>query len=76
MGEYACYALNYVTVPLYDTLGDDAIVHICNQTEMKVAIVSVQKVNQNLISFFVMIAIRLECCCECWIGWRRFELWL
>jgi len=50
MGEYACYALNMVTVPLYDTLGDDAIVHICNQTEMQVAIVSVQKV--TLIEFF------------------------
>lgn len=52
MGEYACYALNLVTVPLYDTLGDDAIVHICNQTEMKVAIVSVQKVSYDVFGLY------------------------
>jgi long-chain acyl-CoA synthetase len=42
--EQACYANSYVTVPLYDTLGDEAIEHIVNQTEMECAVVSLQKV--------------------------------
>jgi len=35
MGLLACYQYNFITVPLYDTLGDDAIEYIVNQTEMK-----------------------------------------
>lgn len=43
LSEYACYFNNFVTVPLYDTLGDDAIQHICNQTEMQVMVASNDK---------------------------------
>ncbi|CAB4381446.1 uncharacterized protein OCT59_028041 [Rhizophagus irregularis] len=31
----ACYQYNFIPVPLYDTLGTDAIEYIINQTEMK-----------------------------------------
>lgn len=44
--EYACYANSYVTVPLYDTLGDEAIEYIVGQTEMQCAVVSMQKLPQ------------------------------
>lgn len=47
MAEYACYRLNLVTVPLYDTLGDEAIEHICNQTEMKLIVASKEKVKSH-----------------------------
>lgn len=58
--EQACYANNYVTVPLYDTLGDEAIEYIINQTEMQCAVVSLQKVDALyeyliLIIIFVMV---------------------
>lgn len=42
--EQACYALNFVPVPLYDTLGDEAIVFICEQTEMEVIAVDLKKI--------------------------------
>lgn len=53
LGEYACYCLKYwyfhvysslITVPLYDTLGEQSIEHICNQTEMKYLLASSDKV--------------------------------
>lgn len=34
--EYACFYNCLVTVPLYDTLGDQAIKFICHQTDMEV----------------------------------------
>jgi len=34
----AAHAHNFVKVPLYDTLGDEAIKHIVNQTQLKVAV--------------------------------------
>lgn len=43
LAEYACYFNNQVTVPLYDTLGDEAIEHICGQTEMQVIVASHEK---------------------------------
>lgn len=49
--EQACYANRFVTVPLYDTLGDEAIEHIVNQTEMECAVVSLQKVLRCGMSF-------------------------
>lgn len=42
--EYSCYYNNFVTVPLYDTLGDEAVEHICSQTEMQVVVASNDKV--------------------------------
>lgn len=44
MAEYACYRNNFITVPLYDTLGDEAIEHICGQTEMEIIVASNDKV--------------------------------
>ncbi|KAI9207096.1 uncharacterized protein BJ171DRAFT_495648 [Polychytrium aggregatum] len=34
--EYACFVRNFVTVPLYDTLGTDAIKFICNQSKLSI----------------------------------------
>lgn len=48
MTEQACFRQNYVTVPLYDTLGEEAIEFICNQTEMKVLVASTDKI-KNLL---------------------------
>lgn len=45
LAEYACYYNNFVTVPLYDTLGDEAIEHIVGQSEMSICVVSNDKVN-------------------------------
>ncbi|VDN19531.1 unnamed protein product [Dibothriocephalus latus] len=36
MMELGCWAHGLVAVPLYDTLGSDAIEHICNETELTV----------------------------------------
>lgn len=44
LGEQACYANNFVTVPLYDTLGDEALEYICQQTEMQVLVIDIRKV--------------------------------
>lgn len=43
LGEYACYTQSMVACPLYDTLGDEAIEHIINQTEMKVILLTSDK---------------------------------
>lgn len=45
LAEYACYFNNFVTIPLYDTLGDEAVTFICNQTEMEVMVASNDKVS-------------------------------
>lgn len=42
--EQACYMFNFNTVPLYDTLGIDAIQFIIEQTEMKLIVTSGDKV--------------------------------
>lgn len=41
--EQACFANSFITVPLYDTLGDEAIAFICNQVEMEVVFTSGNK---------------------------------
>ncbi|KAI9149871.1 medium-chain fatty acid-CoA ligase faa2 [Blastocladiella emersonii ATCC 22665] len=41
----ALFRQSMVSVPLYDTLGDEAIVHIISQTEIELAFVSVAKLN-------------------------------
>ncbi|NXN20026.1 ACSL5 ligase, partial [Indicator maculatus] len=38
ISEYACYTYSMVAVPLYDTLGQDAIVHIVNQADISIVI--------------------------------------
>jgi len=39
----AAHAYNYVKVPLYDTLGAEAIKHIINQTELKVVVCAAEQ---------------------------------
>ncbi|KAF9425607.1 hypothetical protein BGZ76_003151 [Entomortierella beljakovae] len=53
IAELAGYMYNYVTVPLYDTLGKDAIEYIINQTELKLIIASTIPANiiLNLIEY-------------------------
>ena len=36
--EQACNAYTYVTVPLYDTLGEEAVTHILTQCELKLCV--------------------------------------
>ncbi|KAF9360084.1 hypothetical protein BGX34_007964 [Mortierella sp. NVP85] len=43
MSEHAGYMYNYTTVPLYDTLGFNAIEYIVNQTDMQIIIASPDK---------------------------------
>ncbi|KAI9599165.1 hypothetical protein BDF19DRAFT_470552 [Syncephalis fuscata] len=43
IGEHACFMYNCITVPLYDTLGNDAIQHIINQTEIRFLFATVDK---------------------------------
>jgi len=46
--EQACNAFGFVTVPLYDTLGPEAIEFIINETKMSVAIVGNDKLGALL----------------------------
>ncbi|NXY89283.1 ACSL5 ligase, partial [Alcedo cyanopectus] len=38
ISEYACYTYSMVAVPLYDTLGPEAIVYIVNQADINIVI--------------------------------------
>ena len=48
MSELGCFRNNLITVPLYDTLGKEAIVHIINETEMTLCILSRNRI-QGLV---------------------------
>ncbi len=50
LAEYASYYNSFVTVPLYDTLGEEAILHICNQTEMAIIVASADRA-LNILRF-------------------------
>ncbi|KAL7058624.1 hypothetical protein AAHC03_013158 [Spirometra sp. Aus1] len=50
ISELGCWAYGLVAVPLYDTLGSDAIKHICNQTELTVVVCDTPKRARCLIS--------------------------
>ena len=56
LAEHACFRQSYVTVPLYDTLGDDAIEYIITQTEMKVCLATADKAEK-----IIKIQDRLPC---------------
>jgi long-chain acyl-CoA synthetase len=43
IAEHACFKYNYVTVPLYDTLGEEAIDHIMNVCEIPVVFCTADK---------------------------------
>ncbi|TPP60537.1 Long-chain-fatty-acid--CoA ligase [Fasciola gigantica] len=47
--QHACGNYGLVTVPLYDTLGDEAIVHIIKQTELKMAVCDTAARARNLL---------------------------
>nr|VZI51367.1 unnamed protein product [Spirometra erinaceieuropaei] len=36
--QYACSSYRLTSVPLYDTLGDEAILHICNQADLSTVV--------------------------------------
>lgn len=44
LAEIACMWLNVITVPLYETLGEESIQYICNQTELETVFCSKDKV--------------------------------
>ncbi|KAI8054543.1 hypothetical protein BDF22DRAFT_742476 [Syncephalis plumigaleata] len=43
IGEHACFRQSYTTVPLYDTLGNDAIQYIIGQTEIRILLATADK---------------------------------
>ena len=44
MTELGCFRNDLITVPLYDTLGKEAIVHIVNETEMKLCVLTSNRI--------------------------------
>jgi long-chain acyl-CoA synthetase len=46
MTEQACYRKAFIIVALYDTLGEEAIEYIVNQTEMKYIVATSDKVKR------------------------------
>ncbi|XP_071952898.1 long-chain-fatty-acid--CoA ligase 5-like isoform X2 [Antedon mediterranea] len=49
IAEHSCIKFNMITVPLYDTLGDDACVHIINQANIPLIFLdTVDKLNKLL----------------------------
>nr|XP_046233496.1 long-chain-fatty-acid--CoA ligase 5 [Scatophagus argus]XP_046233498.1 long-chain-fatty-acid--CoA ligase 5 [Scatophagus argus] len=49
IGELACYTYSMVVVPLYDTLGPEAIVFIINQAEISTVLCDNQKKAETLL---------------------------
>ncbi|KAM7543193.1 hypothetical protein Aperf_G00000011740 [Anoplocephala perfoliata] len=49
--EISCWAYGIVIVTLYDTLGQEAVVHICNEAELTVAICDTPERARKLIRF-------------------------
>jgi long-chain acyl-CoA synthetase len=43
IADYACHALGVTVITFYDTLGDDTIEYICNQTKLNTIIVESEK---------------------------------
>ncbi|KAL0921941.1 hypothetical protein M5K25_005892 [Dendrobium thyrsiflorum] len=52
--DHACSAYSYISVPLYDTLGPDAVSYIVNHADIQV-IFCVPQTLSNLLSFFYKI---------------------
>src|SRR6266540_4871113 len=48
MAQLACYQYSIISVPLYDTLGADAIEYIVNQTEMEFCLTTSNKAQDLL----------------------------
>ncbi|KAF6019134.1 ACSL5 [Bugula neritina] len=49
--QLACYQHSMVIVPMYDTLGDEGIIHIVNQTKMEVIICDDEDKIKNLLKW-------------------------
>lgn len=54
IAEQACYQMSAITVPLYDTLGRDAVAYIINQIEMETILCSLDEVSS-------LIAVKDQC---------------
>ncbi|XVE63006.1 hypothetical protein DITRI_Ditri06bG0165000 [Diplodiscus trichospermus] len=52
--DHACAAYSYISVPLYDTLGPDAVQYVVNHSEIK-AIFCVPETLNSLLSFISLI---------------------
>lgn len=52
--DAACHAYAMASVPLYDTLGPDAVRHICNHSEIPAVACS-----------FAVLPVMLQCLAEC-----------
>ncbi|KAJ3345165.1 Protein MICROTUBULE ORGANIZATION 1, partial [Kappamyces sp. JEL0680] len=48
IAEQACYMYGYVTVPLYDTLGSDAIEYILKLAEVPIVVATADKTTKLL----------------------------
>lgn len=55
IAEHACYANNFINVPLYDTLGEESIIHIFSQTEMEFVFASADKVKVQSLHIIAQI---------------------
>lgn len=45
IADYACHALGVTVITFYDTLGDDTIEYICNQTKLNTILIEAEKLN-------------------------------
>eukprot|EP00834_Sanchytrium_tribonematis_P005349 NODE_319_length_9908_cov_1.288001.p1 type:complete len:509 gc:universal NODE_319_length_9908_cov_1.288001:2605-4131(+) len=48
MTELGCFRNSRITVPLYDTLGKEAVVHIIKETEMKLCVIAKNRIKSIL----------------------------
>ncbi|KAM3179292.1 hypothetical protein ACTXT7_000866 [Hymenolepis weldensis] len=50
IAQYACFSYRLTIVPLFDTLGDEALLYICKQTELSVVVCDTAKKAIHLLS--------------------------
>ncbi|KAM7542655.1 hypothetical protein Aperf_G00000004895 [Anoplocephala perfoliata] len=50
IAEYACFSFRFTIVPLFDTLGEEALLYICKQTELSIVICDTADKGLNLLS--------------------------
>ncbi|VDL19474.1 unnamed protein product [Hymenolepis diminuta] len=50
IAQYACFSYRLTIVPLFDTLGDEALFYICKQTELSVVVCDTAKKAIHLLS--------------------------
>lgn len=62
--ELACFMMNCITVPLYDTLGAEAIQHIVTQCDLAVVFASVDKIGSLLDLSASLPSLKLIVCMD------------